>query len=395
MSLRKKILLGLLAALLLAIAGFIFWAGSQVTRHEKEITYPSLEVLRNDYLAAEHFLQKQGVSIQRRTRLKSVLRTAANGQTLLLFGSGRSSMSQQQTEQLLEWTGFGGHLIVVAERKWDEKKGESGDRLLDSLGIQQYLAKDLLKDKPTPKKPEPYAKLTKLYLENETSPAYISFDTRYHLSDSGDRAHAWGNSAGDITHILQLHYGDGLITVLTDPWIWNNDNIGRYDNAWLLWYLTQDHKKVTFFYHSKPKQNQPNLIDALLQYFPEALAALALLLVLTLWHKAQRQGALLPAESRARRQLEEHLRASADFLLRRQGRAHLIQILQQDIVQRAAERQPGFAALDGSAQHKMLAQLARKSPTQVQSAMQRPAKRQSAADFSHQVKDLQTLRNAL
>jgi len=395
MSLRRKILLGLLAALLLVIAGFIFWAGSQVTRHEKEVTYPSLEVLRNNYLAAEHFLKKQGVSIQRRTRLKNVLRTSASGQTLLMLGSGRSAMSQQQTEQLLEWTGFGGHLIVVAEQKWDEKKGESGDHLLDSLGIQQYLSKDLSTEKPSNKKAERYPRLTKLYLENEPSPAYISFSTRYHLFDAEDRAYAWGNSAGGITHILQLHYGDGLITVLTDPWIWNNDNIGRYDNAWLLWYLTQDHKKVTFFYHSTPKQNQPNLMDALLQYFPEALAALALLLVLILWHKAHRQGALLPAESRARRQLEEHLRASADFLLRRQGRAQLIERLQQDIVQRASERQPGFAALDGSAQHKMLAQLARKSPTQVQSAMQRPAKRQSAADFSHQVKDLQTLRNAL
>jgi len=395
MSLRRKILLGLLAVVILAIASLVLWAGSQVTRHEKEITYPSLEVLRNPYLAAEHFLQKQGVSVQRNKRLKSVLRTEASGQTLLLLGSGRSSMTQQQTEQLLQWTGFGGHLIVVAERKWDEEKGESGDLLLDSLGIEQYRVKDLPPEKNANKKTERHPELTKLYLENETSPAYISFSPHYHLFDSQDRAHTWGNSAGGITHILQLHYGDGLITVLTDPWIWSNANIGRYDNAWLLWYLTQDHKKVTLVDRFKQEQSQPNLIDALLQYFPEALAALALLLVLLLWHKAQRQGALLPAASRARRQLEEHLRASADFLLRRQGRAHLIQMLQQDIEKRAAERQPGFAALDNPARQKVLAQLARTPPAQVQSAMQRPAKHPSAADFSHQVKDLQTLRNAL
>jgi len=395
MSLRKKILLGLLAIVILAIASFVLWAGSQVTRHEKEVTYPSLEVLRNPYLAAEHFLQKQGVSFQRSKRLKSVLRTEASGQTLLLLGSGRWSMTSQQTEQLLQWVSFGGHIIVVAERKWDEEKGQSGDLLLDNLGIEQYLAKDLAAEKPAGKKNERYPKLTKLYLENETSPAYISFDTRYHLFDSQDRAHAWANSGDGITHMLQLHYGDGLITVLTDPWIWNNNNIDKYDNAWLLWYLTQDHKKVTLFDRFTVKQQQPNLIDALLQYFPEALAALALLLVLILWHKAQRQGALLPAESRARRQLEEHLRASADFLLRHQGRAHLIELLQQDIKKHAAVRQSGFTALDDNAQHKMLAQLARKSLAQVRVAMQRPAKRQSAADFSHQVKDLQTLRNAL
>ena len=32
----------------------------------------------------------------------------------------------------------------------------------------------------------------------------------------------------------------GLITVLTDAWLWQNRTIDQYDNAWLLWYLTQD-----------------------------------------------------------------------------------------------------------------------------------------------------------
>jgi len=395
MSLRKKILLALLAALLLCIAFFAFWTGSQFTRHKKEITYPSQQALFNPYLAIEHFLKKQGMSIRRSTRLKSALRTPPAGKTLLLLAEGRSSMTRQQTEQLLQWTGFGGHLVVVAERIWDEKKGQSGDLLLDSLGIEQYRSKDLAEEKPANKKAERYPKLTKLYLENETSPAYISFDTRYHLFDAQDRTHAWANSGGGITHMLQLHYGDGLITVLTDPWIWNNDNIGQYDNAWLLWYLTQDHKEVTLLDQLKAKQNQPSLIDALLQYFPEALAALALLLALILWHQAQRQGPLLPAASRARRQLEEHLRASADFLHRQQGHAHMIQMLQQDIEKRAAERQPGFAALTNLARQKVLAQLAGTSLDEVRAAMQPPAERPSAADFSHQVKDLQTLRNAL
>jgi len=393
MTWRKKILLGTLLALLLAMVALAVWTGSQFTRHEKEFTYRSPEAVANPYLAAEHFLKKQDIAFRATKRLNKAVSMPASGKTLLLLAEERSAMNQQQTEQLLEWVGWGGHLVVIAERLWDEKKGASGDLLLDSLGIEQYLAKDLPPEKNEGKKRERFPRLTKLYLENEPSPAYISFSTRYHLYDSQDRAGVWANSAGGITHILQLEHGDGLITVMTDPWIWNNDGIGRFDNAWLLWYLTQD-TEVTLLYQL-PKQGDPNLLDALFQHFPEALAALALLLILWLWQQGQRQGALLPLAPRARRQLQEHLRASADFMLRRLGRAYLIQKLQQEIEQQAEQRHPGFSGVDESGRLKLLAQLSRKPQKFVQQAMQPAAKRLSAADFSRQVKDLQTLRNAL
>ncbi|MDT9165905.1 DUF4350 domain-containing protein, partial [Escherichia coli] len=79
-----------------------------------------------------------------------------------------------------------------------------------------------------------YPYLTKLYLENEQAPAYVDFDTDFHLYDAKNRAHAWANS-DQATHMLQLYHGDGLVTVLTDAWIWRNDSIADYDNAWLLW----------------------------------------------------------------------------------------------------------------------------------------------------------------
>jgi len=393
MSLRKKILLGLAALALLALGSAVLWVGSQFSRHEKEVTYPSPEVLFKPYLAAEHFLQKQGIKFRYSTRLNKAMRTPAAGQTLLLLAN-RHSMSESQSEQLLQWAGDGGHLVVIAERLWNEKKAKSGDLLLDRLGIEQHLAKDFRANKANKKNTDPYSRLTKLYLENERSPAYISFDTRYHLYDAQQRAHAWANSGDDITHILQLHYGDGLITVLTDAFIWKNNNIGDYDNAWLLWYLAQD-SEVTLLDTLIQRLNSPNLFDALLNYFPEALASLLLLILLALWHQGQRQGALLPAASRARRQLQEHLRASADFLLRRMGKAHLIQMLQQDIEQRAGQRHPSFAALDEDKRQAMLAQLSRLPKSQIQQAMQAAPKHLSAADFSRQVKQLQTLRNAL
>ncbi len=49
---------------------------------------------------------------------------------------------------------------------------------------------------------------------------------------------------------------------------------------------------------------------------------------------------------KARRQLQEHLRASAGFILRHNGQEHLLQALQQDVLRRARHRHPGFEQLD-------------------------------------------------
>jgi len=393
MNLRKKLLVALGALLLGALAVFTLHTAQQFSREEKQITYPSLEALLNPYLAAEHFLKKQGIKLRRSMRLADAMRRPAHGHTLLFLAEQRSRMDEKQTESLLQWASEGGHLIVVAERIWDEDEGASGDLLLDRLGIEQYESKDLPPPKRDSKKAPPYAKLTKLYFKGESSPAYVSFDTRYHLHDEGDRAHVWAGSE-NATHILQLYYGDGLITVLSDPWIWHNDNIGKYDNAWLLWYLCQEEGDVTLLYALAPP-HADSLWDALLRYFPEALAALALLTVLLLWHFGQRQGTLLPAAPRARRQLREHLRASGDFLQRRLGRAALIQRLQDDIERRAAVRHVGFAALSQEARLQLLAQLSRKSAPHVAQAMQAARKHAGAAEFIQQVARLQDLRNAL
>src|SRR5690606_26358558 len=137
---------------------------------------------------------------------------------------------------------------------------------------------------------------TKIYLENEEAPAYVEFDTAYHLLDSQNRAYARANS-GDATHMLQLEHGQGLVTVLTDAWLWRNDSIASYDNAWLLWYLTQD-SAVTLIHNAE----RDGLLSQLLEHYPAALTALALLLALLLWHVGLRHGPLQEQPTPARRQ---------------------------------------------------------------------------------------------
>ncbi|WP_271411003.1 DUF4350 domain-containing protein [Pseudomonas sp. Q1-7] len=406
MNLRPRVLIGAGLALLLGLLALYVIANLQPYQDTIEHG-PAPEVLGNPYLAAEQFLRKQDLQVTRADGLEVLDQLPSAGHSLLLLGS-RERMTPRQADRLLDWASKGGHLLFIAERLYDEEDGKSGDLLADRLGIQQYEAKDLDDDENTaseeqedttqtsgqtpdaPAERDPYPELTKLYLENEQAPAYASFDPDFHLYDSQNRAHAWANSA-KATHMLQLNHGSGLVTVLTDGWVWQNRDIDEYDNAWLLWYLTQD-SAVTLLYRAE----RDNLATLLGRNFPEALVALVLFIALALWHVGQRQGPLLAPASRARRQLEEHLRGSADFLLRRSGQASLLQGLQRDIQRRARHRHPGFERLPVAEQWQALGRLTRLPPSAISQAMRPlPKQRLNAADFARQVAHLQTLRNAL
>jgi hypothetical protein len=416
MSRRTLFYLG--AALLLVFGLLGIYLLSNLSSYPETVKHgPAPEARANPYLAAEQFLQQRGLQVQRADGLDVLKQLPSVGQTLLLLGD-RNSMTPKQAERVLAWAAKGGHLLFVAERLWDEEEGSSGDLLLDHLGIQQYESEELDEDAnaaadesaaaedetstaPTVEAEpavaadassddSPYPQLTQLYLENEDAPAYFNFDTDFHLYDAEDRAHAWANSDA-ATHLLQLYHGDGLISVVSDSWIWQNGNIGEYDNAWLLWYMTQD-SQVTLLYRA----DRDNLLSLLTEHFPQALVSLALLLAFALWHLGQRQGPLLQPVTRNRRQLQEHVRASADFLLRHNGQHNLLQGLQQDIQRRARHRHPGFERLPVAEQWQVLGRLTRQPSSLISQAMRPlPKQRLAAADFTRQVANLQTLRNAL
>ena len=417
MNRRIQFFLG--AGLLLVLGLLGIYLLGKLTPYQETLEHgPAPEARANPYLAAEHFLRKQGLQVQRADGLEVMKDLPSAGQTLLLLGD-RNRMTPKQAERLLAWTAKGGHLLFVAERLWDEEEGKSGDLLLDSLGIQQYESEELdedaseatdeeasaesehdaeqqaepIQDEEAPTAADEdnaYPELTQLYLENEEAPAYFNFDTDFHLYDSENRAHAWANSNA-ATHLLQLYHGDGLISVVSDSWIWQNQSISDYDNAWLLWYMTQD-SQVTLLYRA----DRDDLFSQLLEHFPQALVALALLLAFGLWHLGMRQGPLLLPASRNRRQLQEHLRGSADFLLRHNGQHSLLQGLQQDIQRRARHRHPGFERLAVAEQWQILSRLTRQPSSVISQAMRPlPKQRLAAADFTRQVANLQTLRNAL
>ena len=387
---RPLLWVGLLLACLLGAGGYYAW--------RKAIPYdvvvdrgPSPQALANPYLAAEDFLRQQGLVVEHANNLERLSSLPAKGNNLLLLGE-RSNMTPRQVEQLLAWAKSGGHLLLVAEALWDEETGKSGDLLLDRLSIHQTWSDEPEELEPTAKKTskKKAPDLTKLYVDNETAPAYFSFDTDFNLTDPRHLAQFSANSARS-SHLMQLDLGEGKVTVITDSDLWKTPGIGNHDNAWLLWYLNNG-TAVTIVFNN----HFDDLFSLLVRYFPQALVALIALIALGLWHAGMRQGPIQAPAPKARRQLQEHLKASADFLLRRSGQGSLLQALQRDILRAARRRHPGFEHLDNAQQWQVLEHLTHQPFHVISQALgPPPAKRLSSADFSRQVACLQTLRNAL
>ncbi|MET0849256.1 MAG: DUF4350 domain-containing protein [Pseudomonas sp.] len=387
MSRRLWLWVGVFIAVLVGVLSVYLYL--KATPYQVEIDHgPSPEAQANPYLAAERFLRKQGLSVGHANSLDVLPTLDPHQHSLLLLGD-RYNMTPRQIDQIMNWTRAGGRLLFVAQSLWDEKTGQSNDLLLDRVQLRQSLSKDL-KEPPPDILDDPFPKLTKLYLEDENAPAYASFDTAFHLEDPKNLAQAWANS-GKATHMMQLNHGLGSITVVTDADLWKNPAIAQYDNAWLLWYLTAD-TSVTLLFNT----DHDSLLTLLLRNFPQALVALFALIGLALWHVGVRHGPLLEPAPKARRQLQEHLRASADFMLRRNGQQHLLQALQQDILRRVRRRHPGFEQLGVAEQWLVLARLTGQPTRAISQAMSpRPKQRLSSAEFSRQVAHLQTLRNTL
>ncbi|KAE9639227.1 DUF4350 domain-containing protein [Pseudomonas sp. PB106] len=382
--------LWLLGALLVVVLGALsVYLYLKATPYQELVDHgPSPAAQANPYLAAEMFLRERGLTVNHAETLAELADIDPHGHTLLLFGE-RSRMSPRQADQVLNWARAGGRLVFVAESLWDEKAQQSNDLLLDRVQLHQSLSHDL-KDPPKDLEKDRYPNLTKLYLEDEDAPAYAGFNTFFHLDDPKNLAQAWANSA-KATHMMQLAYGLGTITVVTDAELWKTSDIGQYDNAWLLWYLTAD-TDITLIFNTE----HDGLWALLWRYFPQAIVALFALIALWLWQAALRHGPVQAPTPSGRRQLQEHLRASADFLLRHNGQHALLQALQQDVLRRARRRHPGFDQLNVAEQWLVLSRLTRQPTRAISQALSpRANQRLSSAEFTRQVAHLQTLRNAL
>lgn len=333
------------------------------------------------------FLREQDLKVSRIFQLDQ-LPAPRRGQHSLFLLNIQPSLINQHTAELLNWVRAGGHLIVSVEHATEGQ----AQPFLQQLGIDLQLRTDPAScsaklSAPTPVSPIPLAALTRLYLENEQSPAYFMFNTDYHLEDSDNRSHAWANSAY-ATHILQLTYGDGMVTLLSDLMLWHPQYITQYDHAWLLWYLSQDTEVMLLDYAQVPGSSSfwESSSDVLYGViFALSLGALGW----TARYVAHTRRSGTCAQRLAKAQLQ------ALTQLPYNSQRSVLLSLQKDIQQHAQRHDPDFFERVVVDQWQLLRQLSGLPISSIAQCMRPPPQALSSKSLIQQVTALRQLRKTL
>ncbi|WP_281647003.1 DUF4350 domain-containing protein [Parendozoicomonas sp. Alg238-R29] len=362
----------------------------------------SLEAKINPWLAAQRYLENLGYGVESYERMEELepdLQDQNKPGTILITDI-ELVISQRRVDQLLEWAQSGGHLIVGLPNSLDGRTHE----LLQHFGAsvvepeeteaaksneRQSLAelmREFDRQKESPDKnskqtfeqwaeqsrpgswesakenefvqlefsgmDEPveihmslYQQLNHpwLYIDEQDEQNYIDENPRSHIPDY------WaGNEAG--IQYMEFAEGDGHVTFLTSPNIWQSSKIDKHDHAWLLWKLSPSGRFAVVYGASMPA-----LSAVIWKFAPEAVFAFSVLLLFWLIYRGRRFGAIREASTTRRRAIAEHIRACTDYLWRNKQTEALLNPLQKTIELRCQQVCPGWQNLDNTQQIEWLA----------------------------------------
>ena len=376
--------------------GLFFVYGIEWVENEVDLGYGE-EARREGYLAAALFLRAQGVEGETLSGL-SLLDALPGVDDTIVLASSRRTLSERRLAALQEWVEAGGQLIVQADEVFDPDERASRDAFLDGLGIFLNDPQDLVweedaeldaaaggEDRESGELGEadeideiegvqPEDTLGSLLERafsgelpecqtNEDRLAYmivgevprklqLELSSDFFLSTADGLGLEAAGSAG--AQLVRVPVGSGLITVATSSDIWTNRRIHCHDHAYLLWFLTRDSAAVWLLHDPEA----PRLEALMLSAFPLTFAGCLLLLLIWGAARSLRFGPRRRVKVGERRQLLEHLQATADFGWRSALLDAPLEALRQDLVQRAA-RDLGVSPLSAGQHVKGIAKLAR------------------------------------
>jgi hypothetical protein len=287
----------------------LIWFFNNFELTEREVTGGySQEARRNPFLAAERFLARIGRDAASVSSSDLWRNWPASDDVLLVYRYMPPAGERRQ-QQLLEWIEGGGHLIVGADSTL--RLGNNKDRktpgLLADLGVRVHEREQfVLPGSATTARIE-------VEFDGMEAPVGVTMSTRRYLEDTEDLASA-SVPLEDGYGLLQYEVGDGLVTVLADNTFLTNRQIGNEDHALALALLVGvEQEGKVWLVHDVV---MPSLLDLGWQYASHALVALLCAVLLWLWKLGARLGPLLPPAQAPRRDISEHLAASATYLWR-------------------------------------------------------------------------------
>ena len=378
--LRVALLMTPLVAALLYIA--LNWYA--LVEEETRVGYKR-EAIENPYLAYTRFLAKMGAPARFVTEPHELGVLPAGG-TVILGPHRLLYMTPRRTQEIVEWTRAGGHLVIVAEAPY------VNDPLLDTLRV------DRIAPPAPPTDPKTIMRMAQeanapisFDWPGSPRPLHVHLSAGFTLSDARSRP---GRTVARDKRVAMLRFteGRGTVTALTSLDFLTNGYIGRDDDALFGWRLATDAGTgmpavLLLSVHTEP------LLDWVRRVAMPVVLSVALLLALWLARIIPRFGPLAAEPPPVRRSLLEHVVAAGRFLWSRGEREFLLEAARERAWQAARGR--GITRDPASLTHSLalLASAAGTSESEVRTALFEPAP--DAASFVRVVTALHRIESRL
>ncbi len=336
MSNANRIVLWLLGALLLGgVLWYANWFAANFERQSREVrTDISPEARKNRYLAAEQFLREGGRTVLSHAG-RDIFSLEPAVEDTIFLGSNSQLFLERNHDALLAWVEAGGHLVLVPPHYDDDDDDEESFPLLEQLGVELvYLDEDEYERGNYCRERDEACDDLVPAAENESeSDSDNNDDTQYrekkitaifttdypgefkarfladrYLYEAENRAGVVIGD-GDLPNLLVVSLGSGSVTLLSDSALFTNEFIGEYDHAYLFHRLVNGPGRVWIFYSA----DMPSLLALLWQRTPWLLLISVTLLMMAGWRMLLVSGPKFQLQYDPRRNLLEHLDASANY----------------------------------------------------------------------------------
>ena len=368
-----------LGLIVLALVSWGLYSSIEVY-YETEHSGWSREALYNPYLAAQTFMRDSGLEVTDVDTLVKLDQLDSLG--TLFFSDANQVQTPRQLRQVMDWLEVGGNVIYSAdavshdddlllrefsvEVAWsdtdDDSEAEDEERSLSET-LREYnrqIEDGKSREEIAREFGEPEESLTRIVFDDDIGEIEVAFATSKVLrhasfDDAGvDGLHqpfSWSNSEYGI-HMMQFEVGDGLMTIVSDPGIWTSYHIDAHDHAYLLWLLSSDEGSFAIL----RSVLHDSIWVLMKRNASELLIAMALFIVMMVWHQANRFGRMLPRDLSRARALGEHFSSVSHYLWHRRKAEYLLAPLRQAVLRRASLTLGEFARADQARQFELIAE---------------------------------------
>lgn len=335
---RITVVVILILCLLLSLLGWLWFEKNFEKRTRVDRSTMSVEARRNPLLAAEMFLARLGLEVKSQSGRGYLVKPPEETGLLFVRDLG-PPLTDASVRSLLAWVERGGHLVAAPSDQLEEGRS---DPLLRKFGVSLVKldadeeADDLARGD--------------LLLPGQTAGLRIDFDQQRWFEIDADFEGVSPEVAD--SQYLRFPWGQGWVTFISDSDVFTNNQLGNSDHALLMADFAPERGRAWLLYSAQ----MPSLLSLIWRWVPYLVLTIIPLLLLILWRMTRTTGPQLVLAYSDRRDLLEHLQASAEFAWRYDLKGGLLEGARDQVEKRWLSAHPQLLQLDEQARCDWLAQ---------------------------------------